>query len=705
MAHPYENLFRRPYEAVSSIAALASVGALWTFQGLFLVTPATGGILSAGLLSLAAIRARQARRLVRFQRNLRRLPTYSLAADEIPCSSTELFLGKGFYWTQEHTQRLYIARLPQYKHLTARNELYQWARRMEREHPGWLANQLRRDVWWNPAKPLPPVGGDPAIHGVEPDERDMWSNLGERVGHTLVLGTTRVGKTRLCELLVTQDIRRGDVVVVFDPKGDVELLLRMYAEACRAGREKDFRFFHLGYPDASSRYSPIATFSRITEVATRLAGQLPSEGQAAAFREFVWRYINVMARAMVALGMKPSYEVIYQNAVNIDDLCLKYFEYWLDRDHIGWRDEMTEPDKQLQAQAQKTGRAMYPLQILKLIRDKGWHDQIADGLASVLTNDRSYFEKLVSSLYPLLEKLTTGPVSKLLSPDYSDPTDPRTVFDWQKVIDTGGIVYVGLDALSDFEVAGAVGNSMFADLTSTAGRLYKFGSGYGQTAPGKKRNVCIHADEFNELVGDEFIPMVNKAGGAGYQVTAYTQTGSDVESRIGSKAKADQIFGNFNTLVMMRVKNLATAEILTDQLPKVQVYTRQLDSATGDGTDDGVTDFTSRTQDKYSPREVALVDPSDLVQLPKGQAFALIEGGQLVKLRLPLASKDADPLMPAGLEDVVKSMRSTYQAYTDAADAGRVAGIQDFEGRSAHGPERVGVAVSGVTVEGTGSGF
>ena len=151
------------------------------------------------------------------------------------------------------------------------------------------------------------------------------------------------------------------------------------------------------------------------------------------------------------------------------------------------------------------------------------------------------------------------------------------------------------------------------------------------------------------------------------------------------------------------MKNLATAEILTDHLPKVQVYTRQLDSATGDGTDDGVTDFTSRTQDKYSPRDVALVDPSDLVQLPKGQAFALIEGGQLVKLRLPLASKDADPLMPAGLVDVVKSMRSTYQAYTDAADAGRVAGIQDFEGRSSHGPE--GAAVSSVTVEGTGSGF
>ena len=44
-------------------------------------------------------------------------------------------------------------------------------------------------------------------------------DIGERVGHTLILGTTRVGKTRLAEILIAQDIRRGDVVIVFDPKG------------------------------------------------------------------------------------------------------------------------------------------------------------------------------------------------------------------------------------------------------------------------------------------------------------------------------------------------------------------------------------------------------------------------------------------------------------------------------------------------------
>ncbi len=54
-----------------------------------------------------------------------------------------------------------------------------------------------------------------------------------------------------------------------------------------------------------------------------------------------------------------------------------------------------------------------------------------------------------------MEKLTTGRTSAPLSPALDDPTDWRPVFDWMSVINLGGIVYVGLDALSDCEVAGA----------------------------------------------------------------------------------------------------------------------------------------------------------------------------------------------------------------------------------------------------------
>jgi len=198
------------------------------------------------------------------------------------------------------------------------------------------------------------------------------------------------------------------------------------------------------------------------------------------------------------------------------------------------------------------------------------------------------------------------------------------------------------------EVAGAVGNSMFADLTSVAGSLYKFGPGRGLPGEIAPRRIAIHADEFNELIGDEFIPLLNKAGGAGFQVTAYTQTWSDVEARIGSPAKAGQIPGNFNTLIMLRVKEVATAELLTGQLPEVHVVSTIVSSSVSDTNDPGeFTDFASRNDDRIAPQSVRMLEPTDLVQLPKGQAFALIHGGQLHKIRMPRPDVHGRPRLPS----------------------------------------------------------
>jgi len=45
-------------------------------------------------------------------------------------------------------------------------------------------------------------------------------------------------------------------------------------------------------------------------VATRIANQLPSEGNSAAFKEFAWRFVNIIARALVALGRRPDYQQV-----------------------------------------------------------------------------------------------------------------------------------------------------------------------------------------------------------------------------------------------------------------------------------------------------------------------------------------------------------------------------------------------------------
>ena len=653
---PPENVYRPPYEWTSALVFVVGVVVL-----LFMPLPIFSTVpVMVILLALATKRFLQGKRIYKFRKSLKTLPFYAATPDEVPLSNKALFLGKGFAWTQTHTQRLMMSRLPENIHLTQVSKLYEWARNREiHGKTDWLTRFLSSNHKLNPVKPLPPVGGFSELHGVEIEEKDIWIPLSERVGHTVVLGTTRVGKTRLAEILIGQDIRRGDTVIAFDPKGDADLMLSMYIAAHKANRL--FYMFHLGYPDESCRYNPIGDYSRITEIATRIANQLPSEGQSAAFRDFVWRFVNVLAKVFEVVNIKPTYKAIYAAAVNVDDLAEKYFTIVLNRECPNWKTnfsdyELSDSEKK---SLNKTGRSEESLRLSSYLRSLDIpEDNTTNAMIGILGNEKSYFEKLVSSLYPLLEKLTTGKAAELISPDFYDANDTRPIMDWRKVMEQNAVVYVGLDALTDREVAAAVGNAMFADLTSLAGQIYKYGQGYGQSSKTPKNKLALHADEFNELIGDEFIPMLNKAGGAGYQVTAYTQTWADVEAKLGSNPKALQMAGNFNTMIMLRVLTENTAQMLTERLPEVRVVTGTLVSGAGDIAEmTKQEDFTSKNEDRISSETVPMLAPSDLCNLPKGQCFALLEGGHLYKIRLPLPKPATDEDVPQNLWQVAERMR------------------------------------------------
>jgi conjugative coupling factor TraD (TOL family) len=692
---PVEVLLRPAVElytaAVCAGAAFLSVVAPWALA----LNPVLG-IGSALAFSLfGSIRLHQALGILRYRRNIRRLPRYVMTSRDVPVSQQRLFIGRGFQWEQKHTHRLMQTYRPEFRRYAEPTPAYLLARRLEErlEFAPFPLSHLTRltswDVALNPVRPLPPVGGLPRLHGIEPDEVDVSLPLGERVGHSLVLGTTRVGKTRLAELFITQDIRRRnvlgehEVVIVFDPKGDADLLKRMYVEAKRAGREREFYVFHLGWPDISARYNAVGRFGRISEVATRIAGQLSGEGNSAAFREFAWRFVNIIARALIELGQRPDYLLIQRHVINIDALFIEYAQhYFAKTEPKAWEIivqlEARLNDKNIPRNMIGREKRVVALeQYLSQVRN---YDPVLDGLRSAVRYDKTYFDKIVASLLPLLEKLTSGKIAQLLAPNYADLADPRPIFDWMQIIRKRAVVYVGLDALSDAEVAAAVGNSMFSDLVSVAGHIYKFGidDGLPGARAGDKVPINLHADEFNELMGDEFIPMINKGGGAGIQVTAYTQTLSDIEARIGNRAKAGQVVGNFNNLFMLRVRETATAELLTRQLPKVEVYTTTVVSGATDSSDiRGTTDFTSNTQDRISMSSVPMIEPSHVVSLPKGQCFALIQGGNLWKVRMPLPAPDPDEVMPKDLQQLAGYMRQSYTETGQWWDSIAIPGLQE----------------------------
>jgi hypothetical protein len=123
----------------------------------------------------------------------------------------------------------------------------------------------------------------------------------------------------------------------------------------------------------------------------------------------------------------------------------------------------------------------------------------------------------------------------------------------------------------------------------------------------------------------------------------------------------DQIAGNFNTLIMLRVKELATAELLTQQLPLVRIVSTIASSSVADTNDPGdFADFASRNDDRITTEGASMLMPGDLVQLPKGQAFLLLNGGQLYKIRMPLPDLSSDGLQPMNVADIGRALTGRF---------------------------------------------
>ncbi|MCD6047026.1 MAG: hypothetical protein K0S08_673 [Gammaproteobacteria bacterium] len=628
LSKPLEGLLRPPFEWYSAGTSLLLALILKRFPQFFLIPNVIFLWVCGGLVLFAFWRFWQGLQIVRYQKHLKKMPHYDMTSKELPIDQAQLFLGKGFLWEPIHTQRLRDLDLPyNHKYIKTNSE----------------------------------PSGYPHLHGVSMDESDVFMKLRDRGQHILVLGTTGVGKTRFAEILIGQDIRRGDVVIVLDPKGDFDLLRRILHEAKMADREQDVRMIHLGFPKQSCRYNPIGFFTKITQVATRIANALPSTGEAAAFKEFSWKYTNLVTRSLVRLGFTPTYRLINFYLTKLDQLFFQVFTQVLEENSNlkqKYQKELSQAAKNAELKEKEFNAMKFMLTFADQYIKAQEHESLANeqmhlvnDLISACKLDRSYYDKITASVGPLLEKLTTGEIAELFSPDYANENDSRPIIDWLSVIEKKQIVYVGMDALTDPIISSVIGNALLSDLVATAGHLYKFPIG------NKLPTVRIHADEFNESIGDEFIPLLNKARGAGFDVTAYTQTWSDVEARLNSKAKAGQVAGNLGTVIMFRCKEAKTVDMLREQLPKVPIVRITPSSSSSDqphGTD-GIY-FNSSNEDRVSYENVLMLEQNDVLNLPKGQAFALLEGGKLYKLRMPLPKMDEAEkcLFSSSVEDLLR---------------------------------------------------
>src|SRR5690606_18867656 len=129
-----------------------------------------------------------------------------------------------------------------------------------------------------------------------------------------------------------------------------------------------------------------------------------------------------------ALGQRPDYLRSQRHVVNVEALVLEQARsFFAKAGDTGWagivRPEARLSDKTIPRHM--VGREKRVVALEQYLAQARTYDPVLDGLRSAVRYDRTYFDKIVASLLPLLEKLTTGTIARLLAPDYTDLADPR----------------------------------------------------------------------------------------------------------------------------------------------------------------------------------------------------------------------------------------------------------------------------------------
>jgi hypothetical protein len=106
----------------------------------------------------------------------------------------------------------------------------------------------------------------------------------------------------LFRLLIAQAILRGESVLIIDPKGDREMLEIAKETSKMVGRA--FYYFHPAYPKESIRLDPLHSFSRASELASRLAALIPSETGSDPFKAFSQKSLDNIVQAILTLDSR-----------------------------------------------------------------------------------------------------------------------------------------------------------------------------------------------------------------------------------------------------------------------------------------------------------------------------------------------------------------------------------------------------------------
>ncbi len=410
--------------------------------------------------------------------------------------------------------------------------------------------------------PLTVLGTGHPIHGS--GSKTLSIPDSDRKGHLWCFGTTRVGKTRVMENMIEQDIRKGYSVAVIDPKGDIDLFSKIVQVALEEQRHEELILITPIFPHLSAIIDPLAHYYMPEELVGHIVSGV-EVGKERFFYNVAYEISLVIVQALIMLARLEG----RQASFNLNDA----------KNRIS-REEIEKLKSEIDSIDSPDAR------------------QLSADMQKILESPPDYYSKVSSSLRVALMELTSGNIGKIIG----KADENRFI----KRLERGErvIMVVQLGSLITRKAAFTVGKVVVSMIQSFVGRAYA--SGRNVTPP-----LCLYIDEAQNVLYYGIDDLFAKSGGAGVWVHGFCQSVSQLYASIG-KDYGNTILDNTNTKLFMRVPDTATARYIAGHFGEYKRYSPILNVGGG---------VAVRELDEE------VLKPTDVLTLPAREFFLLTYSG------------------------------------------------------------------------------
>jgi len=361
-----------------------------------------------------------------------------------------------------------------------------------------------------------------------------------RQRHTFVFGTTGVGKTRLAELMIEQDIRAGKNVVFLDPKGDQQIFTKIYDVARQCGREEEMQLVTPIYPEYSAVIDPLAYYFMPDELVGHLVAGI-KDGKEPFYRNVAKEVASAVVIGNILLARAEGRPPI----MNIDSV----------------------------RQAIRRSALEEMRQALERVADPE-AQSVAGVIQDILESPQGYYETVSSTLRTALNELSSGNIGQIIGKAESN------LFIERMEQGKGVIMVVHTGSMITREAGETLGRVVLSMIQSFVGRVYLSGK------QKIDRGLSIYIDEAQSLFYKGVEDLFAKAGSAGVMVQAFAQSVNQLFAALGEN-EAKSILDNTNTKIFMRctdaetseyvVKHFGTRKMLSTIYNPAQITTREVE--------------------------------------------------------------------------------------------------------------------------------